>query len=216
MANEPASEHGDLRLLQAWTAGDRRAGEELYDRYFAIVYRFFRSKVPEATQDLTQATMEALTRSGSKFAGHGSFRSFVLGIAVNVLRHHLRSRGRDRIELNDEAVSCEDLGLGPFELVAGNEDQKLLVKALRRIPIKHQIVLELHYWEGLNSREIGEALGLSESTIRERRQRAKVLLRQQLERLMDGEQRIESTLVGLKTWAAELRRRLGTSEAVGR
>ncbi|MCX4242455.1 RNA polymerase sigma factor [Paraliomyxa miuraensis] len=208
MNDEQPTEQQDRRLLQAWVAGDRRAGEQLYDRYFDVVYRFFRSKIPEATQDLTQTTMENLIKSGSNFQGTGSVRSFVLGIAVNVLRHHLRARGRDRLELDGEAASCEDLGLGPFELVAGNQDQKLLVKALRRIPLEHQIVVELHYWEGLNSREIGEALGVPASTIRDRRQRAKVLLRQRLGALMDGEQRVESTLMGLRTWAADLRRKI--------
>jgi RNA polymerase sigma factor (sigma-70 family) len=209
-------EQAELRLLQAWLAGDRNAGELLYDRYFDVVYRFFRSKVPEATQDLTQATMEALTRSGDRFEGRGTLRSFVLGVAVNVLRNHLRMRVRNRIDLSGETASCEDLGLGPFELVAGSQDQKLLVKALRRIPIEHQIVIELHYWEGLSSREIGDVLGISASTIRDRRQRAKVLLRQRLEQLMEGPQRVESTMVGLETWAAELRRRIeGRQSALG-
>lgn len=196
-------------MLRAWIAGDRDAGERLYDRYFDTVYRFFRSKVPDATQDLTQATMEALIKDGHRFAGQGSFRSFVLGIAFNVFRRHLRSKGRDRIDFEREA-SCEDLGLGPFELVAGHQDQKLLVKALRRIPLEHQIIIELHYWEELSSREIGLVLDIPASTIRDRRQRAKELLRRQLEGMMVGEERVESSLVGLETWAAELRARIGS------
>ncbi|MCH9687712.1 MAG: RNA polymerase sigma factor [Deltaproteobacteria bacterium] len=199
----------DVRLLRAWAAGDRNAGEALYDRYFDIVYRFFRCKVPDATADLTQATMEALIRSNHRFEGQGSFRSFVLGIAVNVLRNHLRSRGRSRIDFVGNDDSCEELGLGPFELVADDQDQKLLVKALRRIPIELQIVIELHYWEEMSSREIGVVLQAPASTIRARRQRAKVLLRRQLERMMSGPERVETTLVGLATWAEELRQRIG-------
>jgi hypothetical protein len=68
----------------------------------------------------------------------------------------------------------------------------------------------------LSSREIGDVLGISASTIRDRRQRAKVLLRQRLEQLMEGPQRVESTMVGLETWAAELRRRIeGRQSALG-
>lgn len=212
MSDDDGSDPFELRLLRAWGAGDRRAGEELYGRYFPMVYRFFRSKVPVAAQDLTQSTMEALIKSAGRFEGKGSFRSFVLGIAVNVLRHYLRARGRNRIDLNGEEASCADLGLGPFEVVAGSQDQKLLVTALRRIPIEHQIVIELYYWEGMSNREIGAVLGVPTSTISDRRQRAKVLLRRQLEQMMDGEQRVASTLMGLKTWAAELWRQVGVPD----
>ncbi|MCH9683724.1 MAG: RNA polymerase sigma factor [Deltaproteobacteria bacterium] len=201
--------NADICLLRAWAAGDRDAGETLYNRYFDVVYRFFRSKVPYATADLTQATMEALIKSDHRFEGQGSFRSFVLGIAVNVLRNHLRARGRSRIDFVGDDCSCEELGLGPFELVADDQDQKLLVKALRRIPIELQIVVELHYWEEMSSREIGVVLGVPASTIRDRRKRAKVQLRRQLERLMSGPLRVETTLVGLTTWANELRQRVG-------
>lgn len=206
MADQHADRDEDLQLLRSWEAGDRRAGEKLYDRYFDIVYRFFRSKVPEHTQDLTQATMEALLQSSARFAATGSFRSFVLGIAYNVFRQHLRHRVRDRGRLTAQESSCEDLGLGPFEMVSGSQEQKLLVKALRRIPIEHQIVIELHYWEEMNSREIGAVLGVPASTVRDRRQRARMLLRRQLDALMDSDQRVESTLVGLQTWATAMRR----------
>ncbi len=214
MTNEARGDDVDLLRLRAWIAGDRAEGEQLYDKYFDITYRFFRSKAPNATKDLTQATMEALTRNGQKFEGSGSFRSYVLGIAFNVLRHHFRSRGRQRLEFNGEEASCEDLGLGPFEVVAIKEDQRLLVKALRRIPLHHQIVLELTYWEEMNSREVGVVLDVPASTIRDRLARGRDLLRQQLMLLHAKEDRVESTLIGLQTWAAELRGKFGESPAL--
>ena len=41
----------DFELLDAWRGGDRVAGNELFERYFDAVFRFFRNKVSAAEVD---------------------------------------------------------------------------------------------------------------------------------------------------------------------
>src|SRR5262245_4038675 len=76
----------DDELLAAWRAGDRRAGEQLFDRHFKALTRFFRNKVTEGMDDLIQQTVLGLLEGKHEFRGEGSFRSFVFGVAYNVLR----------------------------------------------------------------------------------------------------------------------------------
>ncbi len=200
-------DHGDedLQLLNRWRTGDQTAGQRLCARYEGIVHRFFRSKAYEASSDLTQATMEALVKSSDRYCADGSFRSYALGIARNIFRHHLRSCSRSRLDFNLDQLSCEDLGIGPLDHLLDDEDTRHLARCLQRIPVHHQIVIELHYWEGLSSIEIGEVLGVPPSTIRDRRRNAVIVLRKQLEGSPIGGSCLEATLVGLRTWAEAIK-----------
>jgi RNA polymerase sigma-70 factor (ECF subfamily) len=49
--------------------------------------------------------------------------------------------------------------------------------AMRRLSARDQEVLELHLWEGLESREIAEVLGLATAIVRPRLSRARARLR---------------------------------------
>ena len=49
--------------------------------------------------------------------------------------------------------------------------------AMRRLSARDQEVLELHLWEGLESREIAEVLGLTTAVVRPRLSRARARLR---------------------------------------
>lgn len=48
------AETTDVELLEAWRGGDRRAGEQLFERHFDAVSRFFRNKLEFGVDDLIQ------------------------------------------------------------------------------------------------------------------------------------------------------------------
>lgn len=197
----------DAELFDAWSEGDERSGAELFDRHFPAVSRFFRNKVADDFEDLVQQTFVACLESRGKFRRDSSFRTFLFAIANNVLRNYFRSRRRDRIDLTE--VTAYDLASGPSTIIGRAREQKLLLGALRRIPIEHQIILELYYWERLKARDIGEIVGESEYTIRNRLRRGKELLRRMMEELATDQAELESTWGGLERWAAALCDELG-------
>ena len=61
-----ADERSDFELLEAWREGDQRAGRELFARHFDAIYRFFRSKIEDAADDLTQQTFLGCVKHGEK------------------------------------------------------------------------------------------------------------------------------------------------------
>lgn len=198
----------DLALLEAWRGGDRRAGSQLFERHFDSICRFFANKLDRDVDDLVQRTFTACVEGKERFAGHSSFRTYLFGVAHNVLRAHLRTRKRESDRLDFGMTSVFDLGLSPAALLAQDREQTLMLQALRRIPVEHQVVLELYYWEDLEASELGEILELPEGTVRSRIRRAKQLLEEQLAELGESDALVKSTISDLDSWARSLRARV--------
>src|SRR5262245_44777640 len=99
----------DLALLERWRGGDRAAGQELFARHFADIYRFFENKVGAEADDLAQRTFLACARARDQFQGKSSFRTYLFAIARNELYDHLRAR-RQGAEVDFESASLADLG----------------------------------------------------------------------------------------------------------
>jgi RNA polymerase sigma-70 factor (ECF subfamily) len=177
----------DVELLAAWRAGDREAGERLFDRHFASVRRFFSNKVPAAeVEDLMQRTFEACVAHADAFRGEARFVTYLLAIARSQLHRWLRKRDPVRDGLDFGSSSLRDLAVSPSAIVAAQQRQALVLEALRRIPVDLQVLLELYYWEGLSGPEIAAVLDIEHGTVRSRLHRARELLREQLLELERG------------------------------
>jgi RNA polymerase sigma factor (sigma-70 family) len=196
----------DPVLLAAWRRGDSSAGDALFSRHFSAVFRFFRNKVAEAVaEDLTQTTFLACVDGLERFRGDASFRTYLFSIARNQLLMHFRRSSRaDASELPSTATVA-DFGPGPVTAVFARVEQKLLLHALRRIPVDSQIALELYYWEGMHPRDIAGVLDVPETTARSRIVRAREYLLQQVEALAESPEVLASTRGDFEAWARSLR-----------
>src|SRR5689334_21048664 len=94
----------DAARLRAWREGDRAAGAALFERYHGSLARFLHNKVSEAgREDLIHATFLACLASAARFRGESRFRTFLFGIAHNVLGAHLRRLGRRMARLGSQS-----------------------------------------------------------------------------------------------------------------
>ncbi len=169
----------DFELLEAWRAGDSNAGSELLRRYFDSLYRFFSSKIDDEVEDLIQLTLLACVRYQKKLEGVESFRGYLFTVARNELYRHLRRRAkRDVVDFGDTSVIA--LGISPTSVVARRQQQQRLVAGLRTLPVELQMLIELHYWEGLSTSELAVVVGAPQGTIKSRLRRARTLLAQAL------------------------------------
>jgi len=196
---------GEAELLDAWRAGDQVAGRELYRRYFPVVYRFFSNKLGDDIEDLVQATFLACTGHRERLRDNASFRAFVLVVARNEFFTHLQRRYRLGNSVDVSTMSLADIGASPSQLLARHDEHRLLLLALRKIPLELQDLVELHYFEKLTGPELANVLGMPEGTIRSRLRRAIAALRTELERMARSPEEVESTLGSLSDWAAEIR-----------
>ncbi len=201
-----------MELLHAWREGDEHAGRELFARHFDSVFRFFRNKVDGVAEDLTQQTFLGCLKGREKFRGDASFRTYVFSIARKRLYTHYRDRRRQGSELVFDQVSVADLARpSPTALLAEREEQQMLLRALRQLPVDMQIALELHYWEDLKVREIAEILDVPSGTIKRRLQRARQQLERHLQSLSESPELLKSTLDNFSFWAGDLRKQLARS-----
>lgn len=199
----------DIALLDAWRGGDKRAGSTLFARHYARVHRFFRTKVNAADLgDLIQSTFLACVEGHERYAGTGSLSSYLLGIAYRLLCRHYRAKRRERAYLDFTSVSAADLAPSPSQVVVDRREQRLLLSALRGIPLEFQAILELVYWEDLTAGECAAVLGIPLGTAKSRIRRGRQLLQTRIEALASGPAVLESTLGSLDQWARQLRARI--------
>ncbi|MCH9686093.1 MAG: sigma-70 family RNA polymerase sigma factor [Deltaproteobacteria bacterium] len=193
----------DVAALEAWREGDESAGQALLRHHFERLYLFFSNKVSGDVSDLVQRTMMACVEGRDRIASCASFRSYLLGIA----RHLLIERYRKERSLPVQQVtemSVADLATSPIDVVARSRDTRLLLGALRSIPLDLQIVLELVYWEELSSAELASALDAPLGTAKSRVRRAREKLSEAIARLQ-AEGSPHSTSDDLERWVRSIR-----------
>ena len=199
----------DLALLDAWRAGDATAGETLFERHFACVYRFLCNKLGRDVDDVVQETFLACLQARDRFRADSSFRTFLLAIARNKLLKRLERIGREEAGASFEETRVVDLDASPGHFLVRSEEQAVLLRALRRLPIDLQIALELFYWEAMTSAEIAVVLDVPHGTVRSRLRRAREILREKVELVTDDPGLRQSTLGNFEQWLASMRRRIG-------
>ena len=192
----------------AWRNGDAKAGNQLFSRHYASVYRFLVNKVDGEVEDLLQRTFEVCAGGAARFEGRSSFRAYVLGVAKKLVLQHWDRRRRRPSPANIEEHAIHELGAGPSTLVARGDEQRRLLEALRRLPLEQQILLELYYWEERSGPELAAFLEVPEDTARSRLRRAKLKLHTVFNELERSESALESTNADLERWAGDLRAQL--------
>lgn len=168
----------DSELLARWGEGCRKAGDELIDRHFAAVHRFFRNKVGLELEDLVQQTFLACVEARARFRAESSFKTFLLAIARYQLYACYGQRRREALDVT--LTSVRDLGCSPTGILVSRERKTMLIDALQRLPIEAQTILELAYAEGLPGPEIARVLDVPVNTVYSRLSRAKRALRELL------------------------------------
>ena len=196
----------DLELLACWRAGDQTAGSELFKRHFAGLYRFFVNKVDSEAEDLIQRTLMACVRYRDGLERVTSFKAYLFTVARNELYRHLRKRKPEGIDFTTDSVA--DLGPSPATLLGDRQRDRLLLGALRSLPVESQLLLELHYWEDLSTAELAAVLEVPHGTAKTRLRRAKQLLTEALRAGAEA-----SPDDGIDRWIRSMRARLQLGES---
>lgn len=189
-------EENDHQLLVSWQAGDRGAGERLFGRHYEALMNYFRTKVDRSVQcDLVQETFRRCIETLSRFRRASTFRTYLFGIAYNVLREYLQAKKREyrhraQYQRDWSALMRSRHAHSPERVMARRHERRLLLEGLRRLPLHYQITLELHYWEHLSLSEIAKITCVPLGTARTR--------------LRDGRKRLSRTIAELSSTSRSL------------
>ncbi|HEY0133754.1 MAG TPA: RNA polymerase sigma factor [Nannocystis sp.] len=194
----------DLELLLGWRKGDKAMGAQLFERHKTAVTNLFRRNVrnKESIPDLVQQTFLACIDAKNDPQVSGSVRSYILGIAFHTMTRFFRKELKaPALGLEEESgTSLASVEPDPEYLLTLSDEQRLLMKALRRLTIEFQAVIELNYWEGVSCDDIAEMLNIPQGTARRRLQRGREALEKKLEELSDSPELLRSTTMSLHTW----------------
>ena len=173
LPNEP----GEVTvLLQAWSDGDRAAG----DRLFGIIYgelrrlarvQIHRSAMPVTIQ-ATEVIHEAYFRLAAQDATDWKNRAHFYAMAATVIRRVLLDYARHRLAgRRDRRQEVElDEALGQEVMTRDRADELMqLTTALDELGAddpRRARVVELRYFAGLNITEVAEVLKVSEPTVK--------------------------------------------------
>lgn len=158
--------------------------------------------------DLGQRTWLECQRSRGEIR---CFRSYILGIAIHQLFDYLRAEKRkQRRDADLESLSVEEtVAASPEEWVGAKREKRVLLRALRRLPVTQQLVLELRYWERLSDRDIAEVLAWPTGTVKSRITAGKRGLRVEMSRLEASPDHAHSTIDTFEQWAGRTRGMIG-------
>jgi RNA polymerase sigma-70 factor (ECF subfamily) len=125
--------------------------------------------------DLLQEIAIALWRALPSFRGECAERTFLFRIAHNRCITHLSKR-RDTVSLDDAGIDPEDPRASSEAIVAEEQERRRFVQAIRGLPVIHREVLVL-FLEGMDYGEIAAVVGISESNVGVRLNRARQRLK---------------------------------------
>ncbi len=187
--SEPASE--ELALVRAAKAGDMRAFEELVRRYDRNVFRIAQH-ITQNREDAEDVVQEAFLKAYGnleQFQEQSKFYTWLVRIAVNEALMKLRRRRPERTVSLDQEVQTEedsmprevaDWSPNPEQQYSQAELRDILGKTIQGLPASFRTVFVLRDVEGLSTEETADALGLSIPAVKSRLLRARLQLRERL------------------------------------
>jgi RNA polymerase sigma factor (sigma-70 family) len=175
---------GERQAADGGRIADPADFEAAFRQHFPLVYRFIARRVSSAlADDLAAETFAVAYRRRASFdPGRGSLRSWLYGIAANLVRNHWRAE-QHLLALDARLVPEVDSSDGcdaADQRVIASLLAPRLAAALGQISAEQREVLLLRAWAELSHEEIAAALDLTPGTVRSRLSRARAALREQL------------------------------------
>ncbi|MBS2018119.1 MAG: RNA polymerase sigma factor [Deltaproteobacteria bacterium] len=176
------SEGASELLLARLRRGEAEALTLVYEQHHRTVRAFAQRLVGdiEAAEDLVQDVFVALPASLARFRGDASLRTFLVSIAVNHAKNHVRAAARRRAALANLAREPEAASPDPERDVTRRELADRLMLALDALPLEQRVAVVLAEIEERTSSEISAIVGAPEGTVRTRLFHAKRKLRELL------------------------------------
>lgn len=186
----------DLLNVDLAKKGNERAFETLLKKYRKSVYYMLLKMVnnPDDAEDLTQEAFAKAFSSLEKFDPRYAFSTWLFRIATNNCIDFIRKKRIQTISIdtpyeNDEGDSMSfdirDPDLTPSEVMLRKQRQEYLKKAIERLPLKYQKLVELRYFKELSYEEVAKELELPLGTVKAQLFRARELLNQELSHMKE-------------------------------
>lgn len=185
------------QLVAAAKRGDLSAFEALVNRYDRKIFRLAQN-ITQSREDAEDVMQEAFLKAFEhlgEFQGNSRFYTWLVRIAVNQALMKLRKRRPNEFSLDQDLETEEDViprevedwGPTPEDRYEQTELGRILSDAIGELDPAFRIVFQLRDIEELSTEETAQALGLSVPAVKSRLLRARLKLRQKLDRFFRKE-----------------------------
>src|SRR5271156_6302751 len=182
----------ELELVTAARSGDVSAFETLVNRYERKIFRLGMN-ITGSREDAEDVMQEAFLKAYQhlpEFEGNSRFYTWLVRIAVNQALMKLRKRRPNQVSLDEEIETgddsffrdVEDWGPSPAERFEQTQLHEILNSAISELDPSFRIVFQLRDIEEMSTEETADVLHLSVPAVKSRLLRARLKLRQKLNR----------------------------------
>ena len=175
----------DATLAEECVNGNIRAQRALFDKYaskmIGVCLRY--TKNTNEAEDVLQDGFIKVYQKLKDYKKEGSLEGWIRRIMVNTSLDQLRKNTR---QLGDTAIDDVDYKVEGSSFVIEQLMADDLLKLIQQLPEGYKMVFNLYAIEGYSHQEIGETLGITESTSKSQYSRARAYLRERLEQLNNG------------------------------
>lgn len=163
-------------------SGDLAAFEQLMRRYERLVLATalrMTGSLPDA-QDVSQEVFLKLYRHLGKLPGEGTLTAWLYRVTVNAC-HDTRRRRRPESPV-ESAGQLAATGSDPHQAMTEAERRRVVEMSLRVLAEKERAAIVLRDLEGLSTLEVARVLGSSEATVRSQISKARVKMKDFVDR----------------------------------
>ena len=175
-------ENLDSKLIESCIKGDRSAQKVIYDRLaprmFPVCIRYVGDR--ELAQDILQDGFVTLFTRLDTYKGEGSFEGWARKIFVTTALMELRKK--DALKMSEDLEVVRGMKTETTTQLQ-NIGYKDLMSVITQLPPGFRTVFNMYAIEGYSHKEIGEILGISETTSRTQLSRARIWLQNKLKEI---------------------------------
>lgn len=158
----------DQELAILLKSGDKHAFEEIYNRYWAVLYLHARNilRNQEEAKDVVQELFTTIWSKASDISLQGSLSSYLYRATRNKILNYFEHKKivldyqQSLLSFMEEGVLVTDKALREKELT------KIIESEIQRLPAKMREIFELSRKRYLSYKQIAEQLDISEHTVR--------------------------------------------------
>ncbi len=178
----------DQEVVERVRSGEKGLYEILMRRYNQTLYRAVRSYLRDG-DDVQDAMQEAYVKAYTKldqFKGDSAFSTWLVRIGINEALQVLRKQRTMHIYTDpgqraEGLTQLPDTGqMNPEQRTIRDEHRRLLEQAVDRLPDDYRAVYMLREVEEMSVAEVSQVLGISESNVKVRLHRAKIMVKDAL------------------------------------
>lgn len=191
----------DAQTIEKILQGEVDYYEVLIRRNNPFLYRIGRAYHfnHEDTEDLMQEAFIDGYTSLSKFENRSSFKTWI----VRIMLHRCYRKRHKASYKNEMPLDIYENSKPMFSntqddtnrMISNRELHAVIEKAVLEIPESYRVVFTLREMNNMSVKETAETLDISEANVKVRLNRAKAMLRKEIERTYDAEEIFEFNLI---------------------